>query len=197
MMYCKNVFSLVLCMLMLSSCYRNNHQSGNNQSDDNQLTVTQEQLQLHGWKFVEPKGGELGEEYGVKPKFGIQDNYFDIQVGNGYNVAIKIVDISTDRCVRYVYVPQNETVTINEIPQGRYYLKLAYGNAWMELETEDGIQGKFTKNLLFERSAIAYDFGKKNSQDVVNYILQLNVINGSVENNFRTEEISEEEFLKN
>jgi len=184
-------------MLMLSSCYRNNHQSGNNQSDDNQLTVTQEQLQLHGWKFVEPKGGELGEEYGVKPKFGIQDNYFDIQVGNGYNVAIKIVDISTDRCVRYVYVPQNETVTINEIPQGRYYLKLAYGNAWMELETEDGIQGKFTKNLLFERSAIAYDFGKKNSQDVVNYILQLNVINGSVENNFRTEEISEEEFLKN
>jgi len=197
MNYWENIISLVLCICVLSSCNSNNHQSGDNQNDDNQLTVTQEQLQLQGWKFVEPQGGELGEEYGVKPKFGIQDNYFDIQVGNGYNVAVKIVDISTDRCVRYVYVPQNETVTINEIPQGRYYLKLAYGNAWMELEAEDGMKGKFTKNLLFERSAIAYDFGKKNSQDVVNYILQLNVINGSVENNFRTEEISEEEFMKN
>lgn len=192
----KKLFTFCLSILIFVSCGAPNHQY-QSQTDDTQLSVAQEQFKAQGWKFVTPQGGEMGAEYGCIPKYGIQDNYFDIQVGDGYDVVVKIVDITTDRCVRCVYVPQNKTITIHEIPQGRYYLKLAYGNAWMELASEGGKIGKFTKNVLFERSYSAYDFGKKNSQEVINYILKLNVVNGSVENNFQTEEISEEEFMKN
>ena len=192
----KKLLAFCLTVLLFASCGTPNRQS-QSLADDNQLSVTQERLRAQGWKFVIPKGGEMGEEYGIVPKYGTQDNYFDIQVGDGYDVVVKIVDIATDRCVRCVYVPQNKIVTINEIPQGRYYLKLAYGRAWMELTTDDGKIGKFTQNVLFERSYSAYDFGKKNSQEVINYILKLNVVNGLAENNFRTEEISEEEFMKN
>ncbi len=182
-------------MIILTSCGGNNNQ--NTQSESNQLNVIQEQLQAKGWKFITHQGGDMAEEYGVKPKYGIQDNYFDIQVGSGYDVVVKIVDIQTDQCIRCVYVPQNTTITTNEIPQGRYYLKLAYGNDWMEYADSGQKEGKFTKNNIYERSYQAYDFGKKNSQEVVNDTLKLNVISGMVENNFKTEEISEEEFMKN
>lgn len=42
---------------------------------------------------------------------------------------------TTDECIRYVYVPENSTVNIQMIPQGEYYLKLAYGKDWMNMKT--------------------------------------------------------------
>lgn len=189
----KNIFLILLSACLLLAC---TNRTAQRQCGDSSINVVQEQLLSQGWNFVDRSGGEIGKDYGITPRYGMQDNYFDIQVGDGYDVVLKIVDINTDQTVRCVYVPQNKTVTINQIPQGRYYIKLAFGQAWMERES-DGLKiGKFTQNVLYERSCSAYDFGKKNSREMVNYILQLNVVNGRMENNFRTEEISEEEFLK-
>ena len=100
----KKLLAFCLTVLLFASCGTHSRQS-QTQSDDNQLSVTQERLRAQGWKFVIPKGGEMGEEYGIVSKYGTQDNYFDIQVGDGYDVVVKIVDIATDRCVRCVYVP--------------------------------------------------------------------------------------------
>ncbi|MBS5527380.1 MAG: hypothetical protein KHX42_04400 [Prevotella sp.] len=149
-----------------------------------------------GWSFDTPKGGELCEEYGVKPVYGIQDNYFDIRIGDGFSVAIKIVNAETDKCIRYVFVPENETITISQIPQGRYYLKLAYGKDWMEFVDNGNTKGKFTRNPFYEKSASSYDFGKKNSQGLINYTLEINVIDGTMEHDFETVPISEEEFYE-
>ena len=182
----------IICTLSVS-CAKTNSE----QSNSNELTQKQVQLKDEGWIFVQHKGGEMESKYGVKSKYGIQDNYFDISVGSGYDVVVKIVDINTDQCIRYIYVPQNQTITTNEIPQGRYYLKLSYGKDWMEKEADGITLGKFTRSVIYEKSSSAYDFGKKNSSELVDHILKLNVIDGSVENNFRTEEISEEEFMQN
>ena len=88
-------------------------------------------------------------------------------------------------------------LTITQIPQGRYYLKLAYGCDWMQFVDRDSIIGKFTRNALYEKSASPYDFGKKYSTGLINYSLELNVTDGSIENNFETVAISEAEFDKN
>lgn len=96
----------------------------------------QEELMRDGWIFESLSDTELGEEYGIKPVYGLQDNYFDITMGEGFNVAVKIVDAVTDRCIRYVVVSENSTTTVSQIPQGRYYLKLAYAQDWMELSTD-------------------------------------------------------------
>lgn len=149
-----------------------------------------------GWSLKSPIGGEFGSEYGVKPVYGIQDNYFDIRIGEGFNVAIKIVNVESEQCIRYVYVPEGETITVSQIPQGRYYLKLAYGKDWMEITDGDYIRGKFTRSPFYEKSTSDYDFGKKNSQSFVNYTLELNVVDGDIENNFETIAITEEEFMK-
>lgn len=182
---------LYLLLLLVVSC-------GNNtsvQQSSNEKSEHQEKLLHEGWTFKSMSNGEINN-HGIKPIYGLQDNYFDITMGESYNVAVKIVDAVTDKCIRYVYVCENSTTTISQIPQGRYYLKLAYGKDWMELSSDDGVVGKFTKNAFYEKSCQVYDFGKKNSKDEVNYELKINVRDEVGMNNFETKPISEEEFLK-
>lgn len=82
------------------------------------------------------------------------------------------------------------------IPQGKYYLKLAYGKDWMENDNGDGtISAKFTKNVTYDKSVDIFDFGKKNSSNIVNYLLQINVVDSDLQSNFGTVEISESEFM--
>ena len=159
-------------------------------------TPEQERLLEQGWYLAAHKGEEFDERMGVKPIHGTQDNYFDIEVGDGLDIAIKIVDAETDKCIRYVYAPQNEVTTINDIPQGRYYVKIAYGNDWMEFVNTDVIYGKFTRNVFFEKSNV-FDYGKKNSLEDANYRMSINKKNGIVSKNFSTMIISEEEFESN
>lgn len=186
----------IITLLSLTGC--NGRRFQENNSDSIELNSLQEQLIGEGWYL--PKTvpeGELSKEYGVKSKFGQQDNYFDIEIGNGCDVAVKIVDASTDKCIRYVLVPENSSANVQMIPQGKYYLKLAYGKDWMEYDNGDGtIVGKFTKNVSYDRSVDVFDFGKKNSSNIVSYLLQINVVDSNLQNNFGTIEISENDFMK-
>lgn len=180
--------------VVLASC---NNKTRSVKVDEVGNNSLQENLIKEGWEFESPQGGELGDEYGVKPIYGVHDNYFDITIGEGCSVAIKIMDVTSGKCIRYVYVPENETVTVTEIPQGQYFLKLAYGKDWMENDTDSITQGKFTKKAFFEKSTESYNFGKKNTGDFVNYSLKINVVDETTENNFTTVSISEDEFNKN
>lgn len=96
----------------------------------------------------------------------------------------------------YVYVAENSTTTVQEIPQGIYYLKLAYGYDWMSLGENGEKIGKFTRNVSYERSQDTFDFGLKNSIEERNFSLEINVVDSKLENNFLTTPINEEEFLK-
>lgn len=186
---------LLFSLTILYGCGGNSTQVNN---EETKLTEKQEKLIAEGWYIPKTDiSGELPSEYGVKPKYGQQDNYFDIEIGKGCDVAIKIVDATTDKCIRYVFVPENTSVNIQMIPQGKYYLKLAYGKDWMEYVNDDGsIIGKFTKNVSYDKSIDIFDFGKKNADSIVNFLLNINVVDNVLENNFNTVEISEEEFLK-
>lgn len=186
----------LIAIISLTGCSNNRVQESN--FDSTTLSTSQEQLISDGWYIPKTKpSGELSKEYGVKNKFGQQDNYFDIEIGNGCDVALKIVDASTDKCIRYILVPENTSVNVQMIPQGKYYLKLAYGKDWMEYDNGDGtITGKFTKNVSYDRCVDVFDFGKKNSSNIVSYILQINMINTELQNNFGTIEISEDDFMK-
>ena len=179
-------------LLFLTSCHQG---SGQNEAVA-EPTPSQQRLLDAGWT-VETPDEELSEEYGISPVYGIQDNYFDIAMGSGCNVAVKIMDLRTDKCIRYVYVAENSTTTVQEIPQGVYYLKLAYGYDWMEYEKDNVMKiGRFTRNVSYERSQDTFDFGVKNSRDEVNYRLEINVVDSKLENNFLATPINEEEFMK-
>ena len=190
------IFFALSTLLSLTGCKGSRIQENN--SNSTELSPSQEKLMGEGWYI--PKTvpeGELAKEYGIKSKYGQQDNYFDIEIGKGCDVAVKIVDTSTDKCIRYVLIPESSSVNVQMIPQGKYYLKLAYGKDWMEYDNGDGtIIGKFTKNVSYDRSVDVFDFGKKNSSDIVSYVLRINMTNTELQNNFGTMEITEEDFLQ-
>lgn len=192
-----NIIALFVLALSTLICGCNNNSRSDQTQQDTTLSNTQRSLLEEGWYVPKTTpSGELPREYGVKNKYGQQDNYFDIEIGNGCDVAIKIVDAATDKCIRYVFVPENSSANIQMIPQGKYYLKLAYGKDWMEYDNGDGtITGKFTSNVTYDRSVDIFDFGKKNSSNVVNYLLQINVVDSQLQNSFGTVEISEAEFM--
>lgn len=194
-MYIRNLMRLCVAAVVLAACH--SRQPATQQAHAQGPTDEQQELLDQGWTPVEQAGGELGEAYGVRPVYGLQDNYFDIVMGRGCSVAVKVVDAATDRCIRYAYVPENTTVTLNEIPSGLYYLKLAYGKDWMELSADTVRLARFTRDVFYERSTEAYDFGQKNGQSFVNYTLEINVVNGIAKHRFKSEPISEAEFEHN
>lgn len=192
----KNLFLFALIILsIVCGCNQNN---SNTQAENaTAISDSQNALLKEGWYIPKTKPtGELSKEYGVRSKYGQQDNYFDIEIGNGCDVAVKIVDAATDKCIRYVFVPENSSANIQMIPQGKYYLKLAYGKDWMEYDNGDGtLSARFTSNVTYDKSTEIFDFGKKNSSSVVNYLLQINVVDSELQNSFGTIEISEAEFM--
>lgn len=106
----------------------------------------------------------------------------------------KIVNAETHQPIRYVFVPEGKMVTINYIPQGMYYLKLAHGRDWMECEKVSLKRGKFTRNVFYEKSVSIYNFRRRNPQALINYTLETNIVNGDTEHKFKTVAITEKEF---
>lgn len=189
--------TILTAACFLSGCSGSNN-SGETAAAQAELTEQQDSLLQHGWQMpATVTTGELPEQYGIRSRYGQQDNWFDITVGKGLNVAVKVVDAATDECIRYVYVAENSSETINQIPPGQYYLKLAYGHDWMEQEQPDGrTTGKFTRDAMYERSTDIFDFGLKHSTAMVNYTLEIKVSKSAHTSNFRTQEIDEATFLK-
>lgn len=187
----KKLLFFIYVLALLSSC---SLVGKNKQGDNNVVTPVQETMMANGWELSTPEGGDFDESMGIKPVYGLQDNYFDITIGKGFSVAVKIMSQKEHKCIRYIFVPEGQTVTVNEIPQGKYYLKLAYGNDWMVKTKGNHTLGKFTKNAFYEKSTNIFDFGMKNSTQLVNYKLEINVIDGSAKNNFQTIAINETEF---
>ena len=187
----KKLLFFIFVLALLSSC---SLVGKDKQGDNNVVTPVQETMMSKGWELSTPEGGDFDESMGIKPVYGLQDNYFDITIGQGFSVAVKIMSLNESKCIRYIFVPEGQTVTVNEIPQGKYYLKLTYGNDWMVKTEGNHTFGKFTKNAFYEKSTNIFDFGMKNSTQIVNYKLEINVIDGSAKNNFQTIAINETEF---
>lgn len=127
------------------------------------------------------------------------ENYLKINVGNGTDVVLKIINLESDICIRYVYVKSNSTHTVNDIPHGKYYLKIAYGKNWMVQKEKGVCSGKFGNNPIYERGTDILDYNLIKSTDgysVPSYELSLDVISSTPANSFNSANITEKEFYE-
>lgn len=183
---------IILISLLLFSCINSNN---NNTTKEDVISINQQKLIDEGWTLTsENQSRDLSSTYGVTPIYGTLDNYFDIKMGKGCDLALKIIDLSKNKCIRYIYVQENSEYTISQIPQGQYKLLIAYGKKWMTQQKDGKYLGKFADNAYYEQSIDVFDFGKKNSREMVNYLLSINVQESLHATNFNTEEICEEDF---
>lgn len=135
----------------------------------------------------------------VTPKYNKKlNNKLVINVGSNASVAVKLINFKTDKCIRYVYINKNSEYSIRNIPEGIYYLKIAYGNYWSKIKDQPDCSGRFTKNTLFEKGEEILDFNlvhSGNSYKVPSFSLKLDVIiSDDKMSTFNTDKINENDF---
>lgn len=212
----KSIALLVLTIILLSSC---NSQSSSNQENtpkngdlngtfieqnptveltpEQKFEKEKEKLISEGWQEEDIQNGQLPSCYNFKPKKGSVKNYLDVYVGSGTDVAIKVMNLNTEKCVRYVFINSGSTYTLNNIPEGEYYLKIAYGKNWLSKVENGQCIGKFTRNPIYEKGDDIMDFNVQHSAEgysIPSFKLQLDVVSSGTSNSFSSQNISESEF---
>lgn len=162
-----------------------------------QTKTEEEILQEQGWSADNYNNGILPDCYNYTPRYGEYDSYLDVSMGEGSDVVIKLINCKTNKCVRYVYVNSGTTYRINKIPQGEYYLKLAYGNNWMSKNEDGYCKGKFTKSAQYQKGSSTLDFNIVKTWEgisIPSYSLELSVYTTNSQNAFSSSSIDEEQF---
>lgn len=152
-----------------------------------------------GWVEEYVRNGSMPNCYNFTPQKSSIDNYLEVQVGGGTDVAIKVMDLHTDNCVRYVFINSGSTYFIRNIPEGKYYLKIAYGKDWISKVENEMCIGKFLRKPLYEKGADIMNFNLQHTADgyrIPSFQLQLDVISTNAINSFTSSNISESEFNK-
>ncbi|WP_369765263.1 tetratricopeptide repeat protein [Flavobacterium sp. WC2429] len=135
----------------------------------------------------------------IIPKYNKKlNNKLVINVGSNANVAVKLINFKTEKCIRYVFINKNSEYSIRNIPEGTYYLKIAYGNDWSKIQDQPECSGRFTKNTIFEKGEEILDFNlvhSGNGYQVPSFSLKLDVIISEDKmSTFNTDKINENDF---
>ena len=146
-----------------------------------------EKLISEGWKEEEIENGQLSSCYNFKPTKGKIKNRLEVIVGGGTDVSIKLMNMETEKCIRYVFINSGTTYSIENIPEGKYYLKIAYGKDWLSKVENEQCVGKFIKNPLYEKGEDILDFNIQrdtNGRSIPSYQLSLDVVSSGISNSW-------------
>lgn len=156
-----------------------------------------------GWNKKDYKSGETPECENFDPQYDYKlDNYLKVNVGSNTDVVIKLMkkQYGGDICIRIVFIRSNETYYLKNIPEGNYYLKIAYGSDWRQKIVDQQCYGKFMKSTQYEIGEERLDFNvihKYDRDQVPSYELSLDVVvTQRTKPVFKSNDISEAEFNK-
>lgn len=164
---------------------------------EQKFQLEKQKLLDNGWKEEEIINGQLPNCYNYQPKISKIDNRLEIIVGGGTDVVIKLMKKDNDKCIRYVFVNSGSSYSIRNIPEAKYYLKIAYGTNWFSKVEKNKCIGKFIRNPIYEKGEDILDFNlkyEKNGYSIPSYRLELDVVSNTIVNSFNSQNISEENF---
>ena len=212
----KPIMKLIKCTVLaiaifFNSCSNNNSSKNyltpENGDLNNTFTAEQEltseqkiqkekqQLISEGWEEKEMENGLMPSCYNFKPKSDKSiENRLEINVGGGTDVVVKLMHEKSDKCIRYVYIKSRSTYHIRNIPQGKYYLKIAYGKEWISKIDNNQCVGKFMRNPMYEKGEDIMDFTIQKTHDgykIPSFSLSLDVVSSNLSNSFSSHNISE------
>lgn len=212
--------NLLLISMVFISCRSNNADSTTQIPENGDLTSTfteqqatetsltpdqlldQERNRMikEGWQENNLQNGLMPSCYNFSPKYNPStDNYLKINIGSGTDMVAKLMNASSGICVRYVFINRLSSYSIRNIPEGVYYLKLAYGKEWLSKVENSRCIGRFLRNPMYEKGTDLLDFNIIRNADgysIPSYEISLDVVSSTINNSFSTSNISEEEFNK-
>lgn len=152
---------------------------------------------------VEMQNGNFSNCSGVVPKYDKSISTKLIITAELTDAAVKLYDYETDRCIRFVFINNGTTYSVKNIPEGKYYLKIAYGNDWQVREGDPVCKGRFASHASYKKDYSVYDFNKTYYDDgrvsIPYYTLKLyrTYTTDNSESNTAGNSISETDFNNN
>jgi hypothetical protein len=161
------------------------------------LELEKEKLKKEGWEENAMENGQLSKCYNFKPLYSKVKNRLEVNVGGGTDVVIKLMNKKNSKCIRYVYINSNSQFDISNIPEGIYYLKIAYGKNWISKIVNGKCIGRFLINPTYEEGSDEMDFNIQRTYDgisIPSFKLSLDIVASSSFNTFSSQNISEASF---
>jgi hypothetical protein len=167
-------------------------------TEEEKLLQEKQQLISEGWEEKGMENGLMPSCYNFKPKNDKSiDNNLEINVGGGTDVVVKLMNLKSKKCIRYVFINSGSTYQIRNIPQGVYYLKIAYGKEWLSKIENNQCVGKFIRNPMYEKGEDILDFTIQKTNggySIPSFRLSLDVVSSNLSNSFSSHNISETDF---
>ncbi|MBK8553056.1 MAG: hypothetical protein IPL53_19135 [Ignavibacteria bacterium] len=126
------------------------------------------------------------------------DNFLKIDATGSTDVVIKIMSNYTNECIRSVFISAGSVCYISNIPEGLYYLKIAYGYEWSNKVVGSFCFAKFMRDANYQVGIDLLDYYLKKSDNgfqLPSYELVLKVISGNRSNEFDADDVSERSFI--
>lgn len=192
---------LLIAFIIIISIFNNQSKNYEKNYQIENIKKIKDSLITSGWKMNKLKNGEISNCSDIPNEKELINNNIKIEVGNNSDVVIKLINFENERCIRNVFVKSNSKYTIENIPKGIYYLKIAYGKEWIFkiLNSEISCYGKFLNNAVYEKSDDIMNFYKESTNTAVeiptyNFILDVNL--DGMTNTTNTIIIDEKDFNK-
>jgi curved DNA-binding protein CbpA len=167
---------------------------------EEKLLLEKNEWIAEGWAETKVNTGNMPACYNFTPKRSDDiDNYLEVHVGGNTDVVIKVMSLQTNKWIRYVFVNSHSTYKIRNIPEGKYYLKIAYGKDWFSKVENGQCIGRFLRNKIYEKGEDILDFTVQETEDgysIPYFELHLDVIGVKSADTFDSYKISEDEFNK-
>ncbi len=158
--------------------------------------------QYEDWDETEYETGETPQCLNIVPEFDYKmDNHLKIKnEGSETEAVVKLIKIDNpdgdEVTYRIAFIKAGDNHDMKNVPAGKYYLKIAYGQEWKETSLGGRCTGKFTKNAQYEKGEDIVDFTPIRTSagtELPSYELSLDV-NHNGSNGLDTDDISEDEF---
>ena len=181
------------------------------ESDENEGYVFSEFLRINpesGWDKKKYDSGQTPDCENIDPQFDYKiDNSLKVSVGSNTDVVIKLMKKQyddNDICIRIIFIRSGENFYLKNVPEGIYYLKIAYGKDWRQKIVDNQCYGKFMRNAQYEISSNKLDFNiihKPNGHSSIPYFeLSLDMVVSKYDKNrnstFSSKNINEAQFNK-
>ena len=138
-----------------------------------------------------------GYPYNYNPAYEFRSgNFLRLNLDYTSDAAVKLMDSTTNECIRYVYIKAGTFFIIEDIPDGKYYTMVTYGSDWKDSLSEGRYIEKFSKNAVYKKGSFIFNFNK-DMKEAVPQTVYLDP-DRSLKNNSEYPEINitEEEFEK-
>ena len=117
------------------------------------------------WDSKSYNTGNTPSCYNYKAKYDFDiNNKLVIKNTTDRDAVVKLIRKSTNKCIRYVYIRQSEEYTMQNIPLGEYYTKIAYGIDWRQKNENGKCSGRFIYKSIYKndlKDNAFFEFTKK------------------------------------